>query len=152
VSCGTARHFESKERLVLSQIAPFAILLLLENQEFRCTGLFLFRNRRTDGRTDGRTDSSPLNDYVLHKPGTTTKYDNGRGGAKSPHRAVSLFYFRKTKPLFPQITAIIFQHTWKSRSNEHYYTLTIQSAGFPTEPALPSYKFIWGFWLLWYSV
>ena len=42
---------------------------------------------------------------VLHKPGTTTKYDNGLGGAKSPHRAVSLFYFRKTKQnlsLFPQ--------------------------------------------------
>ena len=148
MSCGTVWPFEGKERRVLSQIAPLAILLLLGYQQFRCTELFWFCNRQTDGQTD----SSPLNDHVLHKPGTTTKYDNGRGGAKSPHRAVSLFYFRKTKALFPQITAIIFQHTWKSRSKEHYYTLTIQSAGFPTEPALPSYKFIWGFWLLWYSV
>ena len=40
-------HLESKERLVLSQIAPFAILLLLENQQFRCSELFLFCNRQT---------------------------------------------------------------------------------------------------------
>ena len=32
------------------------------------------------------------------KSGTTTKYVNGWGGARSPHRPVSLFYFRKTKP------------------------------------------------------
>jgi len=82
-----------------------------------CSYLKIRSSGAQSGSCNRQTDRQQfLNDYVvLHKLGATTKYDNGRGGATSPHRAVSLFYFRKTKPLFPQITAIISQHTWKSK-------------------------------------
>jgi hypothetical protein len=102
----------------------------------RCTELQSCACSVADRRTDGRTDSNPPNDYAVHNSGAaTTKYVNGPGGASPPppHRPVSLFYFTKTKALFPQITAVIFQHTWKSRAEQHYHTHTltiIQAAAF----------------------